>query len=217
MIRATGLAVICLSLALAGCKNSPVAPSPPPVSTTPPVITPPPPPPPPPVATATVVGVLTDVNTRAAVGGATVIVSGGTYNGRSSGTDGNGFFSIPGVAGTFTLLAQRAGYNQGSRSVTMNGDTRADMTIVPFFVRSGVGDNVFDLPSYVSRVRIQATYPGSCQNFIVRIAGRSAVNVILGTCSVADARAHDGTYVTSGGVVEILSSTGVQWTFTQVQ
>jgi len=73
------------------------------------------------------------------------------------------------------------------------------------------------LPSYISRVRIQASTNTSCQNFAVKIAGRLVVNVIIGTCSVADSRTFDGTYVVSGGTVETQISTGVNWTFTEIR
>lgn len=82
---------------------------------------------------------------------------------------------------------------------------------------SGQGDRVFDMPTYIRRVKIDGFYGGSCQNFIVRIAGRSVVNEILGNCSIAQGRDFTGTYVTTGGVVEITSSNGVQWTFVEVR
>lgn len=89
----------------------------------------------------------------------------------------------------------------------------------PIFVQSGVGDNVFTLPSYVTRVRVDATYGGSCQNFIVHIGTALPINIIIGTCSVADTRSpFSGTYsVSNGGVVTITSSTGVAWTFTELR
>jgi hypothetical protein len=73
------------------------------------------------------------------------------------------------------------------------------------------------MPTYVRRIRIQGSPSTSCQNFIVRIGGRTTVNVILGTCSVADTRTHDGTYLVTGGTVEITSSSGIKWTFTEVR
>jgi hypothetical protein len=91
--------------------------------------------------------------------------------------------------------------------------------VLPLFSRSGVGDTVFDMPASVARVRIQAAPTTNCQNFIVRIGGRaSIVNVILGTCSVADAPSLDSTYLTGGGgVVEITKATGVRWTIEEVR
>jgi hypothetical protein len=46
----------------------------------------------------------------------------------------------------------------------------------PIYTRSGTGDNVFDIPSYVTRLRITGSTSSSCQNFVVRVAGRLVVN-----------------------------------------
>ena len=81
--------------------------------------------------------------------------------------------------------------------------------------RSSVGD--FDIPAYVTRVHIEGRYGGRCEKFIVRVAGRLVVNVILGTCSVADSRNYDGTHLITAGVAEITSSSGINWTFTEVR
>jgi hypothetical protein len=47
----------------------------------------------------------------------------------------------------------------------------------------------------------------------------SIINVIVGTCSVADTRSpFTGTYaINNGGVVSITSSTGIAWTFTEIR
>lgn len=201
------LTILVLATVLSACGgSSPTAPTP--------IATPAPTPPQPPAPTivrVTVVGVVTDAGTNAAVGGANV-----TVNGVSGSTDGNGFFSLPSVAaGNTTMLVTKAGYNQSSEGVTVNtSDTRIDRRLTPFFSRSGVGNNVFDLPSYVSRVRIQGTWNRtSTSNFIVRIAGRLTVNEVL-----RDSITYDGTHlVTNGGVVTIESSAQISWTFTQVQ
>ena len=78
---------------------------------------------------------------------------------------------------------------------------------------------MFGMPTSVDSVRIQATPTTSCQNFVVGIGGRrSTVNLILGTCSIADARTLDRTYLSGGGgVVSITISTGVQWTLTEIR
>jgi hypothetical protein len=88
----------------------------------------------------------------------------------------------------------------------------------PAWTETGTGASVFDIPTHVTRVRIEGRYTGRCENFIVRIRGRLVVNVILGTCSVADSRNYDGTHLISGGgVAEITSSSGINWTFTEVR
>lgn len=89
--------------------------------------------------------------------------------------------------------------------------------IAAAFSRSGTGDQVFDVPTSVSRVRVQATYGGDCQNFAIKIQGRLVVNTVLGSCPVASGRSFDGTYTTTGGVGEVVSSTGVQWVISEVQ
>jgi hypothetical protein len=86
---------------------------------------------------------------------------------------------------------------------------------VPIFTRVGSGDTVFDLPSYVTRIRITADYTAFTSNFIVRIGGRLVVNELVGT---AYNQTHfDGTYAISGGTVEITNSSGVRWSFTEVR
>lgn len=87
---------------------------------------------------------------------------------------------------------------------------------VQAWVQSGTGAQVFDMPRTVTRVRIFGDYSGRCENFIIHIAGRGVVNEILGTCSVAIGPHFDGTFVTTGGVVEVLNSVGISWTLVQV-
>lgn len=110
--------------------------------------------------------------------------------------------------------------------LTVNGDQTAGNAstavfasgVADTFTKAGTGNTVFDLPSWVERVRVTGTVSG-CQNFIVRRNGPSFINTIIGTCSVADAPAYDGTHLMTGGggTIEIVSSEGVAWTFTEVR
>jgi hypothetical protein len=116
-----------------------------------------------------------------------------------------------------------------SGTITVNGDqTSGTNTIqftgqgnlngIPVFSKSGTGDQVFDLPAYVTRLRIQASTNTSCQNFAVKVKGSLLVNIILGTCTVADARTIDNTYaISGGGTVQTEISTGINWTFTEAR
>jgi hypothetical protein len=88
-------------------------------------------------------------------------------------------------------------------------------TPLPLFTHGGTGDTVFDMPTTVSRVRIQGSYAGNSSNFIVRISGSLKVNELLGTAW--NAPTFDGTYLTSGGTVEITNSSGVTWSFTEIR
>lgn len=121
--------------------------------------------------------------------------------------------SVTTYTGTISVSSDAT---SGGNSIAFTGAGTLDG--IPIWTRSGTGNTVFDMPSHVGRVRIQATPPSSCQNFAVRRNGSLLVNVILGTCSVADVRTYDGTHLVSGGgVIEIVISEGVSWTFTEVR
>lgn len=160
----------------------------------------------------TVVGVVTDANTNRPVGGATVRI--GTRQGT---TDGNGYYSVSGVpSGDTTITVTQTNYNAATDRFTLGtSDTRRDIRIVPFWSMSGVGNTVFDMPTYVSRVRITGRYDSNSSNFIVRIGGRLVVNELLGRAW--QATTYNGLHLTSGGVVEITNSRDVTWTFAQEQ
>jgi len=84
------------------------------------------------------------------------------------------------------------------------------------YVITGTGDTVFTIPANVTKIRIQGSFAGNGSNLIVRIGGTLRVNEIIGTSRSPSA--FDGTYlVTGGSIVEITSSSGVAWTFTEVQ
>ena len=120
------------------------------------------------------------------------------------------------AAGSVTLTIAAANYNNAVETFTLPAaDTRRDMRIVPFWTVTGISNTVFDMPTYVSRVRVIGTYTGYSSNFIVKVNGRLLVNELLGT-SWPQTR-YDGVALTTGGVTEITSSTGVSWTFTQTQ
>jgi hypothetical protein len=81
------------------------------------------------------------------------------------------------------------------------------------WTRSGQGNDVFDMPSYVTRVRIQGTWNRTDpDNFIVKINGTDVVNEHLTSAPI-----YNGVHLTAGGVVEIIFSTNVAWVFTEVR
>lgn len=125
-----------------------------------------------------------------------------------------------GVTVRFSPTAAQA-YN-GTLTVTANHTSGGNTTPISgrglreLFTRSGTGDNVFDMPADVARVRIVGTYPGFSSNFIVRIGGRLIVNELLGT-GWSTTR-YDGTLLTGGGgTVAITNSSGVAWSFEEVR
>lgn len=115
-----------------------------------------------------------------------------------------------------------------SGTLTVNGDQtsganttpiNASGTLVgvPVFSRTGVGDTVFDTPTYLSRVRITGLYTGYSSNFVVKVNGRLIVNELLGTGWPSTR--YDGTLLlpNGGGVASVEISSGVNWTFTEVR
>lgn len=171
----------------------------------------------PPATTFALTGNVTGGGT--ALAGATITIMDSVNGGRATTTDGAGNYSFSNVTtSAFTLQASASGYPSQSKGVNFTTNTSVSFALVkpnPIFVKGGVGDTVFDMPTYVRRIRIQGTYTGYSSNFIVHIAGSHIVNELIGTGW--GPTTFDGTYVTTGGVVEILSSSGVSWAFTEVR
>jgi hypothetical protein len=89
---------------------------------------PPTPPTPPPAAIFTVAGVVSEDPDRVPISGGVVQVVDGPNAGRSSTTDGNGYYSIPGLrTGSFTVRATKSGYRTTDRGLTLANDTRVDI------------------------------------------------------------------------------------------
>jgi hypothetical protein len=212
MRRLIPVALLCLTIAC-GKDASPTGPSAPPPPTTPPGPT------------------LYTINGRVSsaaggtLAGATVRVADGPNANKTTTTDGSGSYSLTGLTfAGFTVEASMGGFVTASRGgILQSGITTAtaNFTLLPAtpWSMTGRGNSVFEMPSYVSRVRVTGVPRTTCENFIVRIGGRaSIINVILGTCSIADARTYDGTHLTGGGgTVEIVSSTAIDWSFVEAR
>jgi hypothetical protein len=112
-----------------------------------------------------------------------------------------------------------------SGALTVNGDQTSGNNTMginargqrPLFTRSGVGASVFDMPTDVSRIQVNGSYNGNCENFVVSVGGRLVVNEILGSCSVASGRTYSGQHLVSGGVTEVKLSTNVSWAITEIR
>lgn len=109
-----------------------------------------------------------------------------------------------------------------SGTVTVSGDQTAGGNTLPItasgkYTNSGSGDTVFDMPTYIRRIRVVGVYNGYGSNFIVRIGGSLAVNEILGDTTIGIGRRYEGTLQTTGGAVVITNSSGVQWSFEETR
>lgn len=78
----------------------------------------------------TLFGVLSDGTNGGPVFGATVILLGGTNDGRTTTTDGNGYYSIPGLfEGTFRIRFTAGGYEPLEQTIDFTGDARRDFSL----------------------------------------------------------------------------------------
>ena len=119
-----------------------------------------------------------------------------------------------GYSGVVRVVGDQTTGNDG-----MNVGGVGTLDGIPVFTQTGSGASVFDIPTRITRIKISGDYGGSCENFIVHIAGKTVVNEILGSCSVATTGSHyEGTFlIAGGGVAEVLFSSGITWTFTEVR
>jgi hypothetical protein len=89
-----------------------------------------------------------------------------------------------------------------------------DAGVAELFTANGTGDTVFNLPATVTRLRIQATHGGSAHNFVVKVGAVTVVDTQVGT-SVSPPSFDSTLSVPAGAKVEVLDSSGVNWSFTQ--
>lgn len=197
------LACVGLAFLVACGSKSPTSPTPTPTPTP---------------TTFSMSGIVSDTSNGAGVNGATVTVIDGPNAGKSGTADGAGHYQIANLQpGGFTARARAQYYNEFAKPMTLSSNATLDFALapIPLFKVSGKGDTVFDMPTTVRRVTITAHYTGYSSNFIVHIGGEHLVNELVGTgWNAVD---FSGTYLTSGGVVEITKSSGVSWTFTEVR
>jgi hypothetical protein len=168
----------------------------------------------------TITGVVTVGISTTPIAGATVSIVDGPNAGKTTITDGNGRYTLAEVTfAGFSVLVTAPGYNGTSRGVPLTSGVTpatANFSLVPSVAwsRTGAGDTVFDMPNYFPRVRVIGIYNGFSSNFIVRLSGRLLVNELLGTFWTMPR--YEGVLLTNGGgVVEIVSSSGVSWSFAE--
>lgn len=219
-MKRIGIAV-CIGMIAASCgsNSSPTTPTPTPT-------------PAPTATTFTLSGHVTSSANGAAISGARVAVADGPNAGRSTTTDGSGAYSLTSLTQSgFTVGFSATNFNSVSKPANLitNLTLDAQLDPTPLFTQSGVGNNVFSVPSTVSRMRITGTYTGFSSNFVVWVGpqGVACGNVLNGSCSLLvndligtgyGKTTSDGVYQMPGTTqVNILLSSGVSWTFTEVR
>lgn len=197
--------------ALAGCNgDSPTAPTTP----TPPANQPTGP------VTYNVAVRVADAVSGNGIAAAQVVVLDGQFAGSTHTVSDSGTITLTGGEGNMNLEATHTGYRSARGGVGSCGSTGCTAALdfalrrgTPWR-RQGTGANVFDMPTDLRRVRIQATYNGGGENFVVWVGNDLVVNTILGTRWPSTT--YNGVHLVEGGVVEVRLSEGVSWSITQV-
>jgi len=157
-------------------------------------------------------------NAGARIAGALVRITDGPNGGRQANTDTTGTYNLTGLtAANSNVFASAACFNETGKGLFISGPSTLNFTLdpAPPFSVSGVGDNVFDMPTCVARVHVVGRFNGFSSNFIVHVNDRLLVNELLGT--FWSQTVYDAVLLTTGGVTSITGSSGVQWTFTEVK
>ncbi len=202
------LLTVVLAGALSACDDSsPTAP------------TQPPPPPPGPVTYNIAVRV-TDAVSGAGVAAAQVVVLDGQFTGSTHTVADDGTLTLTGAQGNMNMEATHTGYQSVRSGVGPCTSTGCTANISFSLARdtpwrrTGAGANVFDMPTDLRRVRIEAVYNGLSENFVVWVDNDLVVNTILGT--LWPSTTYSGVHLVTGGVVRVEFSQGVSWSITQV-
>lgn len=201
-MRRAALALACIGLL--DCSNNPAAPTPP-------------------APTPTTYALTGRVSSAAgpAITGASLTIADGPNAGKSTTSNSAGDYAFQSLtASGFTLSVSAAGFVSKAGPISLTQNVTANVTMLPvqLFQLNGSGNQVFDVPTYITKIRVIADYGGSCQNFIMHIGGRSIANEILGTCSVQTTGTHyDATVNTIGGSGETVNSSGVSWQITELR
>ena len=191
--------VLAITLSACGGDNAPPG-APPPVTQ------------PPSASLITLAGSVSS-QTGAKLAGAAVTIADGVNKGRGTTTDVAGNYSIPSVTPSGGTVQALASGFEPKNSAFANVDATLNFvlrTAIPWS-QNGQGNTVFTMPTYLTRVRINGTWNRTqTSNFIVYIGGKLTVNEIL-----RDSITYQGIHVTTGGVVEIVNSNQIAWTFTE--
>ncbi len=164
-----------------------------------------------------------------AINGALVHIDDGPNAGKSTNTDSGGNYSIGNLTqGNGNVSASAANYNLTTKGVFINGTNTLNFQLqtTVAFSRSGNGNDVFTIPSYISKVRITGTYTANSSNFVVwngppntncdgtiNVNCHLVVNDLIGTGW--GKTVSDGVYLVSQNGFQIILSTGVAWTLTE--
>jgi ribosomal protein S28E/S33 len=163
-------------------------------------------------------GVVRATGTTAPIKGATVQILDGVNKGRVTTTDVKGAYKFEHLqAGNANVLASAAEMPETTEGIYIDKAATLDFSLEPPPWRArGNGSDAFEVPAWVSRVRIIGEVPaGQCDSLTIRMGGASILNTTLGTCgTVVGIRRYEGVHLMAGGgMAEIfVPSLSVSWT-----
>lgn len=175
--------------------------------------------PPTPVSLA---GVVRATGTTAPVKGATIQILDGVNKGRVMTTDVKGAYKFDNLqAGNANVLASATGMPETTEGIYIDKATTLDFQLEPPpWSANGNGSDVFEVPAWVARVRIDAELEGAtgsgptgkCEALAIRFGTSQILNANLGSCTNG-VRHYQGVHLMGGGgMVELLTqSTQVFW------
>jgi hypothetical protein len=168
--------------------------------------------------TVSLSGVVRAAGSTAGVKGAVVLILDGPNKGLSMATDNKGGYRFDNLAaGDANVSASASEMPEAIAGVHIDRGSTLDFQLEPPpWSARGSGSDVFEVPAWVSRVRITGEVPaGRCDTLVIRLAGASILNTTLGTCnSVVGIRRYEGVHLMAGGgMAEIfVPSLSVNWT-----
>jgi ribosomal protein S28E/S33 len=169
--------------------------------------------------TVSLSGVVRATGTTAPVKNARVQILDGANRGLVMTTDVKGEYRFDNIAaGNANVSASAPQFPEAIAGVHINPGSTLDFQLVPPpWSARGNGSDVFEVPAWVARVRVDGEFQGSqgrCETLAVRFAGSTVLNVTLGTCTTGVPQ-YQGVHLLStgtGGMVEMFTpSTLVAW------
>jgi hypothetical protein len=169
--------------------------------------------------TVSLSGVVRATGTTAPIKNATVQILDGANRGRVMTTDLRGAYKFDNLeVGNANVLASAEGMPQTTQGVYINNGSTLDFQLEPPpWAVQGWASDVFEVPAWVSRVRIIAEVPeGKCDSVAIRLAGASILSTTLGTCGnppVVGLRRYEGVHLMAGGGMAdvFVPSLSVNW------
>jgi len=166
----------------------------------------------------TLSGVVRAAGSTAGVKGAVVQILDGPNKGFLVTTDTKGAYKFDTLtAGNANVSASANDMPEAVAGVHIDKESTLDFELEPPpWSARGSGSDVFEVPAWVSRVRITGEVPaGRCDTLVIRLAGAPILNTGLGTCgTVVGIRRYEGVHLMAGGgIAEVfVPSLSVSWT-----